>query len=152
MTSEDQRKKHWEMKTGFFDILMKAEPNPAHKIFGYLHEQGTLLGVVTQNIDRLHDLGGVPNEKITRLHGSEYLTQCALCKKSYDRFEIHDRIKGGEGDPRCSECGGIIRPLTVFFGEPLQPTVLEQAKNIMNQCDLLFVVRSILKEPSTILR
>ena len=112
----------------FTDIL----PNPCHFALAKLEAAGTLIGVITQNIDGLHQLAG--SKKVLELHGSILRNHCLNCHKTYGL----EAITKAEGIPRC-DCGGIIRPDVVLYGEPLDQNVLNAAIALIQEADLLII-------------
>lgn len=137
------RARSWQMRreTGLLD----ARPNAAHRAFGAFERTGLPLRVLTQNVDGLHQLGGVSPRKVLELHGTALRTQCMRCHARGDMAEALDRVRAGEADPSCAACGGVLKPATVFFGEHLDPEVLGQARAIAAACDILLAVGSTLQ-------
>ena len=126
-------------------MMEKAKPTIAHKSLARLEEMGKLKSVITQNIDNLHQKAG--NKNVIELHGT--LTQgfCVKCGRKYSGEEINKMLK--TGIPRC-ECGGIIKPDIVFFGEPVQG--LNEAQLHSKNADLFLVVgSSLMVQPASIL-
>ncbi|MBO5312520.1 MAG: NAD-dependent protein deacylase [Clostridia bacterium] len=110
-----------------------AEPNDAHMVLSELEREGKLTLVVTQNIDGLHQKAGSVN--VAELHGSIYRNYCVDCGK---RYSI-DHIVDSDSVPRCTECGGIVRPDVVLYGEPLSADVWYRAEESICTCDTLIV-------------
>ncbi|MDC0766365.1 hypothetical protein POF73_05365 [Streptomyces sp. HD] len=103
---------------------LKAEPNVAHRSVAELERSGVPVRVITQNVDGLHQLAGMPARKVLELHGS---ARSVICTKCHARGPMEDapaRVEAGEEDPPCLECGGILKSATVIFGERLDPVVL----------------------------
>ena len=123
----------------FFDfyraqmLYPDAEPNGAHRALARLEEMGKLQAVVTQNIDGLHQMAGSQN--VLELHGSVLRNHCMECGTSYPLSEI----LGGEGVPYCPDCGGIIRPDVVLYGEGLDGGVFSRAERAIEGADVLIV-------------
>lgn len=123
----------------FFDYYKKnmvypdARPNAAHYALAKLEKQGKLIGVVTQNIDGLHQLAG--SEKVYELHGSVLRNTCMRCGAKYDL----DAILKKEGTPRCDLCDGIIKPDVILYEEMLDESVLSGAIEAIRQADTLIV-------------
>lgn len=113
-------------------VYQEAKPNIAHKFFAKLEEEGKCLGVITQNIDGLHQMAGSKN--VYELHGSIYRNHCTRCGKSYRLEELYDELV-----PHCS-CGGIIKPDVVLYGEGLDEDVVTSAISAMMKADTLIVV------------
>ena len=122
----------------FFDyykknlIYLDAEPNKAHKALAKLEEQGKLIGIVTQNIDGLHQKAG--NKKVFELHGSVLRNYCMRCNEFYTAEDIMEM----DGVPKC-ECGGIIKPDVVLYEEMLDDNVISGAINAIRNADTLIV-------------
>jgi NAD-dependent deacetylase len=114
-------------------IYPEARPNAAHRKLAELERAGKLSGVVTQNIDGLHRLAG--SQKVVELHGSVRRNHCIKCGKEYPT----EFLMEAEGVPRCAECGGMVRPDVVLYGEQLDTTALDAAAALIREADLLIV-------------
>jgi NAD-dependent deacetylase len=84
-----------------------------------LDRLGKLECVITQNIDNLHQEAGLAPEKVIELHGNALRVTCLSCGKEYSRRIIQDRVEGGERAPQCDDCGGILKPATIAFGQSM---------------------------------
>ncbi|XP_073460774.1 NAD-dependent protein deacetylase sirtuin-3, mitochondrial isoform X1 [Aquarana catesbeiana] len=93
-------------------------PNPAHYFLRLLNDKGLLLRLYTQNIDGLERVAGIPTEKLVEAHGSFSSATCTMCLKEYPGKAFRDSVLESQV-PRCSACGGLIKPDIVFFGEQL---------------------------------
>ena len=113
-------------------LPLDAEPNAAHKKLAEWEREGKLLAVVTQNTDGLHQKAG--SKRVYELHGSVYRNHCLSCGKSYSA----EHIQKSTGIPRC-ECGGIIKPDVVLYGEPLDEQTVLGAVRAIAGADLLIV-------------
>ena len=109
-----------------------AKPNAAHLKLAELEKAGKMAGVVTQNIDGLHQAAG--SKRVFELHGSVHRNYCMACRKMYDEAYI----RNGKGIPRCS-CGGLIKPDVVLYEEPLDGRVMEDATDAIRSSDLLII-------------
>ena len=118
-----------------FLIVGDTKPNIAHKKIASLGKKVT--GVVTQNIDGLHQLAGSKN--VIEIHGTTREYVCVRCKKRYEEAYV----KRTPGVPKCA-CGGILRPDIVFYGEMLDEKKLERSVSLISACDLLIAVGSSL--------
>lgn len=112
--------------------LPAVSPNITHIKLAQMQSAGKLMGIITQNIDGLHQAAGSQN--VYELHGSIYRNHCLRCKKAYSLADI----LGQEGVPRC-ECGGIIKPDVVLYGEELESETLRGAICAISRADLLIV-------------
>ena len=113
-------------------IFPQAKPNAAHLKLAELERAGKLSAVVTQNIDGLHTAAG--SRRVIELHGSVHRNHCMTCGKSYEL----DFVMGCEGVPRC-ECGGIVKPDVVLYGENLDDNDINSAINEISRADLLII-------------
>ncbi|MDO4394234.1 MAG: NAD-dependent protein deacylase [Bacillota bacterium] len=127
----------------FFDYYKKnlvyrdAKPNKAHLALAKLEQEGKLAGVVTQNIDGLHQKAG--SEKVYELHGSVLRNNCMECGKFYDLDFIMDEANCRNGIPVCPVCGGIIKPDVVLYEEALNDSVIRGAVDAIASADTLIV-------------
>ena len=137
------RRKHWHMlREG--GLTMEAKPNLAHYAIAELDRLGKLDCVITQNIDNLHQKGGVPADKVFELHGNMQWAVCLSCGQRYPLEHIKARLDEGEETPDCGACSGILKPDVVLFGESLSQEVLSEATHHSSNCDLFIVVGSTL--------
>ena len=117
-----------------------ARPNEAHRALAALDAAGRLALLVTQNIDGLHLLAGSAPERTVEIHGSIRETACLGCGERRPMGETLDRVRGGEPDPACLSCGGILKSATISFGQNLDPALLMQAEDAATACDLFLAV------------
>ena len=120
-----------------------AEPNVAHKALAEL--AGVIdTWVITQNIDGLHQRGGVPPERVIELHGTLRGVVCVGCGARTEMSRALERVRAGEEDPACQECGGILKSATVMFGQQLDRVMLAKAAQAARHCDLMLAIGSML--------
>lgn len=144
LSSEEAREKYWQMSREFYEPLQNAQPNAAHKAIVELEKMGKLDCVITQNVDNLHQKAGNSPEKVIELHGTAISVSCLSCRKKYTRAEIQSWLISGVRVPKCQECGGILKPDTVSFGQPMPPRETEEAFYRARNCDLFIVIGSSL--------
>ena len=137
------RRKQWQM-LGEGLITEKAEPNAAHIAIAELHGLGKLDCVVTQNVDNLHQKAGVPDDRVLELHGNMRRVSCLKCGRRFPLGDIRVRLDAGEELPDCLDCGGMLKPDVVMFGEQLPAKVLEEASRHAIASDLCIVIGSTL--------
>lgn len=127
----------------FFDFYRKklivhgAKPNAAHLRLAKLERQGVCKAVVTQNIDGLHQAAG--SQTVYELHGSTLRNYCTRCGKFYPVEFIEQAGGQGDGIPRCTACGGIVKPDVVLYEEGLDEQTLENAVRAIAAADTLIV-------------
>ena len=139
------REEYWRFYQDWFPGFGQARPNPGHNALGRLWEAGLLKGVVTQNVDGLHQAGGVPAEAMVELHGNVFATAClAGCGHEEPTAQVLERFAHGDKDPACPHCGGVLKPTTISFGQSLDQAALEQAAALCATADPLVVVGSSL--------
>jgi NAD-dependent deacetylase len=127
-----------------------AQPNDGHFALADLERRGTLLALMTQNIDGLHQAAG--SEKVLELHGTIHQAKCLSCDRRTPMQEQLDRVRAGEPDPACTQCGGIQKSATVAFGEYLDALVLETAVVASSACDLFIAIGTSLSvQPAALL-
>lgn len=124
-------------------LFPDAKPNAAHRYLYELEKQDKLRGIVTQNIDGLHKKAG--NIRVYELHGNVHENYCMECNAQYSMEDILRT----DGIPRC-ECGGVIKPNVVLYGEPLEKYVCIGARREITNADTLIVAGTSLSvEPAT---
>ena len=137
------RRKAWQLRVGAG--VLDARPNAAHRALAELERGGLPLRVLTQNVDGLHQRGGVSARKVLELHGTALKVQCLRCRAVGAMADALDRVRAGDPDPACPACGGVLKPATVMFGEHLDPEVLAKARGIAVACDRLLVIGTTLR-------
>src|SRR5208337_2469628 len=144
ISSREMRRLYWQLKLETTPQMLEAEPNPAHLSLGRLDRQGKLFWLLTQNIDGLHERGGVSPDKIVNLHGTDREAICLSCKKKYEIVPLLERVSQGFEDLICDACGGFLKPNTVSFGQSLDPEHLVIADRASRECDLFMALGSSL--------
>ncbi|MFF4962373.1 SIR2 family NAD-dependent protein deacylase [Streptomyces sp. NPDC001222] len=143
MNDPEIRRRSWQMRRD--NRTLKAEPNAAHRAVAELEKSGVPVRVITQNVDGLHQLAGMPDRKVLELHGT---ARGVVCTKCHTRGPMEDalaRVEAGEDDPPCLECGGILKSATVMFGERLDPVVLGEALAITKASQVFIAVGTSLQ-------
>lgn len=120
-----------------------AVPNPAHLALAELERMGTVKAVITQNIDQLHQKAG--STRVLELHGSVSSVTCSRCARSAPSDEMWRRFFADGRVPVCDQCGGVLKPDVVLFGELLPQQVLLAAQREVERCDVLLVAGSSLE-------
>ncbi|QTE02040.1 NAD-dependent protein deacetylase [Streptomyces cyanogenus] len=143
MSDPEIRRRSWQMRRK--NRTLRAEPNAAHRAVADLERSGVPVRVITQNVDGLHQLAGMPARKVLELHGSARSVVCTGCGARGPMDEALARVEQGEEDPACLACGGILKSATVMFGERLDPVVLGEAVAVTKACQVFIAVGSSLQ-------
>ncbi|GLV82236.1 NAD-dependent protein deacetylase 2 [Streptomyces lavendulae subsp. lavendulae] len=143
MADPEIRRRSWLMRAEVWAAAPR--PNAAHLAVAELERGGTPVRVVTQNVDGLHQLAGMPARKVFELHGSARSVVCTECHARTGLEEALARVSAGEPDPACLACGGILKTATVMFGERLDPEVLAQSVAVAKGCQVFIAVGTTLQ-------
>jgi NAD-dependent SIR2 family protein deacetylase len=151
----------WEWYRERRQGIRDAEPNAAHEAIAKLAEQSRKFLLVTQNVDDLHARAGIPRDKMVKIHGDIFLTHCSRCDFSdagrgespaphsrkrpeeLDRLKRSSLIAAQDVDlPKCAQCGALMRPGVVWFGEQLDLGEIQRVENFLGEgtCDFALVV------------
>ena len=117
-----------------------AEPNAGHRALVELERQGRLHTLVTQNIDELHQRAGSDPALVVEVHGTMRRVACLSCGETAPMERALERVRGGEEDPACRSCGGILKSATISFGQSLVAADVERAFAAAEACDVLLAV------------
>ena len=126
-------RKVWQMIFSLEALLHRAAPNPAHVALAQLEQAGLLRGIVTQNIDNLHQRAG--STRVVEFHGNGQRLRCLACGALIEATEA-----GRAGEPPLCSCGEILKPDVVFFGEQIPHTALQAATELLEECEVMLVV------------
>ncbi|HEV2087584.1 MAG TPA: Sir2 family NAD-dependent protein deacetylase [Cryptosporangiaceae bacterium] len=132
------RREAWRIRRAH--AAWTARPNAGHYALVDLEAAGKLRALITQNIDGLHQLAGTSEDRVVEVHGSLYEVECLSCGARAAMSDTLERVAGGDEDPACLRCGGILKAGTISFGQPLVPAVLAQARAAAADCDLFLTV------------
>jgi NAD-dependent deacetylase len=122
--------------------LIHAEPNEGHKALAELERMGKLSCIITQNVDMLHQKAGSKN--VVEVHGSMQTSSCMRCKKKMDTTKFISKVIAQQKIPPFCDCGGIIKPDVVFFGEALPQDALKASLTYAQKCELMLICGSSL--------
>lgn len=122
----------------------QVKPNAAHLAIVDLWKAGRLSGCVTQNIDGLHQEAGLPDDLVSELHGNVRRTQCMSCPAHWPTTEVIRWVDAGQEEPRCPQCGGIVKTATVSFGQMLPEREILKARFFSALADGVLVIGSTL--------
>jgi len=125
--------------------MWDAQPNRGHLALVALERRGKLHALVTQNIDELHQMAGNSAARVIEVHGTARRVMCWQCGQRTPMQEALQRVRGGEADPACLSCGGILKSDTISFGQALVPAVIERAMTAAGEAEVLLAIGSTLQ-------
>ncbi|MFD3876173.1 NAD-dependent deacetylase [Streptomyces sp. NPDC058623] len=143
MADPEIRRRSWLMRAEVW--AASPRPNAAHLAVAELERGGTPVRVITQNVDGLHQLAGMPARKVFELHGTARSVVCTGCAARSEASEVLARVAAGEPDPACPACGGILKTATVMFGQRLDPEVLGRAMAVAKGSQVFIAVGTSLQ-------
>jgi NAD-dependent deacetylase len=120
--------------------MWNAEPNAGHHAVAQLARVVNVHTVVTQNVDGLHRAAGSDPEHLVEIHGTVHFAKCLACDWRGPMAETLERVRAGEKDPACLDCGGMLKSATISFGENLVPEDLERAQRAARECDVFLAL------------
>jgi NAD-dependent deacetylase len=134
----------WQDRLDLHEAMFAAdpEPNAAHDALVDLERAGLLDAVVTQNTDGLHATAGT--DSLLELHGNAQRVVCRTCGRRSDAGDARQRARDGELPPRCVDCGGVLKPDVVLFGELLPEGTLTEAQRLARESDVFLAIGSSL--------
>lgn len=145
MASEEVRQESWRRKFNPADNSWEdAKPNRGHRGVAWLIDNGKATGVITQNVDNLHQESGIADDRVIELHGNTRYAKCLSCAA---RYELEDLKKQFEDKGRvedCYRCGGIVKTATISFGQAMPMEAMARAEALTQDCDLFIVIGSSL--------
>jgi NAD-dependent protein deacetylase/lipoamidase len=145
LSSEAVRIEAWKRRLETYEAHKNARPNIGHYFIESLDRKGKLIGLITQNVDGLHSMAGLPDEKVVELHGTSRKVICLECGKDFDPDEVMKRLVGEFSSPKCDACGGILKSATISFGQAMPPEAMRQAQEWSERAAVFMVMGSSLQ-------
>jgi NAD-dependent deacetylase len=142
--SEAARVEYWSWKLEGHAAFRDARPNPAHAALVTLERLGKLEAVVTQNVDGLHRKAGTSRERLVEIHGTNSEAECLDCSRREPVGRALQAFADTREPPRCLECGGLLKPAVVMFGQALNPDDIRRAHAAARNADLVMALGSSL--------
>jgi NAD-dependent deacetylase len=138
------RRLSWQRRFEMEETWNKVAPNDGHRAVAQLVGCGKVSHVITQNIDALHQAGGVPEEQVIELHGNTRYAKCLDCGLRMEIADIRSHFEAHGDAPGCADCGGIVKTATISFGQPMPELEMARAAAAAKACDLMLVLGSSL--------
>jgi NAD-dependent deacetylase len=142
LRSPAARLEYWRQKSIAHVDFAGARPNDGHRVLAEWEKAGKLTGVITQNIDGLHQEAG--SGRVLELHGTAREVGCLACGRRSPADPWVAKFLETQTVPDCPDCGGLLKHATISFGQALDESVLEEAVRLSRECDLFLALGSSL--------
>ena len=144
MASREARDLSWRRRFAMQDQFGTVQPGRGHRALASLYRAGKVPGLITQNIDNLHQDSGIAAEDVIELHGNTTYALCLDCGKRYELAWVRERFEAnGHRAPDCA-CGGFIKTGTISFGQAMPVEAMERAEQLTRSSDLFLSIGSSL--------
>lgn len=145
LASREARNEAWRRKFAMEDRFQAATPSRGHRALARMIARGKLSSVITQNIDNLHQLSGIPHEKVIELHGNGSYATCLDCGRRYEIDWVRERFTSAGGlAPDCEACEGPVKSATISFGQAMPEEAMRRAEAETLAADLFLAIGSSL--------
>jgi NAD-dependent deacetylase len=145
VASQEMRNEAWRRRFAMEEQFQAARPGRGHRALATFYRKGKSPGVVTQNIDNLHQASGIAAADVVELHGNTTYATCLDCAKRYELAWIREEYEAAGGRaPDCPECGGLIKTATVSFGQAMPEAAMRRSEELTRGCDLFLAIGSSL--------
>jgi len=144
VSSEAKRREAWERAFAGRAGWTGREPNAGHYACARLVASSKSRAVITQNVDNLHHLAGVPTDQVIELHGNASYARCLDCGLRHELADLKALYKATGDLPCCRACGGIVKTATISFGQAMPEGPMARARDEALACDLFLVLGSSL--------
>jgi NAD-dependent deacetylase len=145
IASQEARNESWRRRFAMEEQFAAAAPGRGHRALASLYRAGKSPGVVTQNIDNLHQASGISAEHVVELHGNTTYATCLDCTGRYELPWVRQQFESANGcAPSCPACGGHIKTATVSFGQAMPEAAMRRAEQLTLSADLFIAIGSSL--------
>jgi NAD-dependent deacetylase len=144
LASQEARDESWRRRFAMEQQFGGAAPGRGHRALASLYNSGKSPGLITQNIDNLHQASGIPSEHVIELHGNTTYATCLDCAARYDLPWVRARFEADSRAPACTSCGGFIKTATVSFGQSMPQDEMRKAEELTLRADLYIAIGSSL--------
>src|SRR4051795_9207631 len=144
LASQEARDESWKRRFAMEESFGGAKPGRGHQALASLYRVGKSPGVVTQNIDNLHQASGIAPEHVVELHGNTTYATCLDCATRYELPWVRQFFEASGRAPSCPSCGGHIKTATVSFGQSMPEDAMRRAEELTRSADLFIAIGSSL--------
>ena len=145
LASQEARNESWRRRFAMQEQFGGARPSRGHRALASLYRMGKVPGVITQNIDNLHQVSGIAAEHVVELHGNTTFATCLDCSRRFELTWVRgDTDAGNDCAPDCPDCGGFIKTATVSFGQAMPDAAMRHAQDLAQSCGLFLAIGSSL--------
>ncbi len=145
ISNEAARIQHWQLKKATYELYKRVQPNIGHYAIRDFEKRSQLLGLITQNIDGLHGIAGVSDDKIVELHGTDRLVTCLRCGKRFEPANVYEHLAENFTAPTCDACGGFLKSANVSFGQQMPAEAMKRAQAWSERAEVFIVIGSSLQ-------
>jgi NAD-dependent deacetylase len=145
VASQEARDESWRRRFAMEEQFGGAKPGRGHRALAALYKAGKIPGIITQNIDNLHQASGFSPQHVVELHGNTTFATCLDCNARYELAWVRQRMDAANGcAPDCPSCGGYIKTATISFGQAMPDAAMQRAQDLALHCDLFLAIGSSL--------
>lgn len=144
LEQQEMRDESWRRRFAMEEKFALARPGRGHRALASLYRAGKAPGVVTQNIDNLHQASGIDADDVIELHGNTTYAACLDCSQRYTIEWVRARFSEQGGRAPDCRCGGYVKTATISFGQAMPEAALRRAESLTRQCDLFLAIGSSL--------
>ncbi len=147
VSSRDERVRYWKQRVEIYRDFATALPNAGHLMLADLEKSGKVKGIITQNIDGLHQVAG--SKHVIEIHGTARVVACIACQKEWAPEIVHEMIEAGNDAPDCDECGSPLKSRTISFGQAMPAVEMQDSAQLARSADLFLAIgSSLVVEPA----
>ncbi|MGY3482454.1 NAD-dependent deacetylase [Bradyrhizobium sp. USDA 4011] len=144
VASQEARDESWRRRFAMEPTFAAAKPGRGHRALASLYRAGKVPGIITQNIDNLHQASGFKADDVIELHGNTTYARCIGCDKDYDLAWVKLHFDKTGAAPDCLECGDPVKTATISFGQSMPEDAMRRAAELSRHCDLFLAIGSSL--------
>jgi NAD-dependent protein deacetylase/lipoamidase len=144
LATQTARDESWRRRFAMQEQFGAARPGRGHRALASLFRNGKSPGLITQNIDNLHQASGIPPDCVVELHGNTTYATCLDCARRYELDWVREKFDRAGRAPDCPDCLGYIKTATVSFGQAMPAHEMQRAEDLTLACDLFLAIGSSL--------